>query len=132
MSDTISLNAPHLEVQGAGNPDFDGVYTRCDESWNEAPQWKHTQAAYWIFWSGGGWVIGDENRVGGRQMHYTNYSASKDAIKEAVLASNYEELYRIEELVTPIPRTPWDVYITGSELPKFQGGVGAAPTVEDE
>jgi hypothetical protein len=43
-------------------------------------------------------------------MHYTNYSASKDAIKEAVSAGNYDEFERIERLVTPIPRTSWDVY----------------------
>ena len=132
MSDPISLNAPQLQVTGAGNPEFDGVYTRCDESWNEAPQWKHTQYAYWVFWSSGGWVIGDENGLGGRQTHYTNYSASKDGIKKAVSEGNYDELDRIERLVKPIPRTPWDVYITGSVPPRFQGGVGTAPTVEDK
>jgi hypothetical protein len=65
-------------------------------------------------------------------MHYTNYSASEGAIKEAVIAGNHDELDRIERLVTPIPRTPWAVYITGSVPPKFQGGVGTAPTVEDK
>jgi hypothetical protein len=35
-------------------------------------------------------------------MHYTNYSVSKDAIKETVLESNYEELGRIETLVLTI------------------------------
>jgi hypothetical protein len=117
-----------IMVSGAGMPEVDGLYEKCDVEYCGVTQWKHTNQEMWIFWGAdfeGGWVIGHSHFSGNgyRYRHFLDYLV--DA------STKSDPLEREEVMKNPEPpaQSDWAVYFTGYDPPKFVGGIGPAPTL---
>ncbi len=116
-------------VNGAGMPEVDGLYRKCDVAYCGVPQWKHVNQQMWIFWGGdfeGGWVIG--------HSHFSGDGYRYQQFPEYLIAASNARDESVRENVMKNPKPPapsdWAVYITGYYPPKFVGGIHPAPTLK--
>jgi hypothetical protein len=115
-----------ITVNGAGMPEVDGLYEKCEVEYCGVPQWKHANREMWIFWGAdfeGGWVIGHSYNSGNgyRYQQFPDYY---------VAALNTRDSLAIEEVLKnpEPPGSDWQVYQTGYYPPKFVGGTHPPPT----
>ena len=115
-----------IMVSGAGMPEVDGLYEKCEVEYCGVPQWKHANQEMWIFWGSdfeGGWVIG-HSHFSGDGYRYRQFP------EDLIAASQSRDESVVEEAMKnpKPPASDWAVYYTGYYPPPFVGGIEPAPT----